>query len=131
APLSRELEPFEAAAPGDSDRGALLLAAALAVEDSAVGVRALAAGRSRRGWLTGLVHAGVAIREQPRGERLGEPCADVLLGPGRPRRPLLLGAELGAAAGVTLPTAAALAASLPGASELDDVPDWRRDRAET
>lgn len=121
SPPAAPLQPLIGPAPGDPGLAVALLAAAMACNETQIGLRGVAVSRSRSGWLEGLRDAGAPIGLQGGHDRWGDPVADVHL-TGRPKRALRVAGERGHRAGVPLPILAALAAYAPGESTLCDVP---------
>jgi len=117
-----QLRAISGPAPGDAALSAVLLCAALSVPNSRVGIRGVAVSPSRRGFVQLLHHAGARLQVDARGERWGQPCADMTLTNDAPLRGLRLGGELALRLDAPLPTLAALAAvGRPGQrSELFD-----------
>jgi 3-phosphoshikimate 1-carboxyvinyltransferase len=120
-PPTHDLAPFDQHVPGDTEGSIVLLAAALMVKDSRVGVRGIGHGPSRRGALDALVVAGAGIDISPRPVHCGEPTADVTLHTKIAPRGLALGGERGICAGASLPCLSALAAGCQGPSTLFDL----------
>ena len=77
ASFSGELPAFELEAPGDLSAAAFLLAAALLVPGSDVGVRGLSVNPTRTGFLELTRLMGARFDIEHRGEALGEPIGDV------------------------------------------------------
>lgn len=123
-PMLEGPSPFEQAAPGDSEGALALLAAGLLVPDSRVGVRAVAAGPTRRGALEALEHAGASLHVAPRPSLLGEATADVTLAATSPPLGLRFGGERAACAGASLPILVALGVGCSPSrpTQLFDVP---------
>ncbi|HHH29684.1 MAG TPA: hypothetical protein ENK57_15250 [Polyangiaceae bacterium] len=123
-PLVEGPSPFEQAAPGESEGALALLAAALLVPESRVGVRGVATGPTRRGALEALEHAGASLHVAPRAPQLGEATAHVTLRTTSPPLGLRLGGERAACAGASLPVLVALAAGCSPSrpSQLFDLP---------
>lgn len=124
------LAPLEGELPADPTMAAALLALSLQVPESCVGVRRVPTRPAVKGWLEALTDAGARMRIEPKRDSLGQPAADVTLAPDL-ARPIELGGERAARAGLSLPMLAAFGLRSPAGSvsrlfDLDATDEDRR-----
>jgi 3-phosphoshikimate 1-carboxyvinyltransferase len=124
AAFSGSLPAFELEAPGDLSAAAFLVASALLVPESHVGVRGLSVNPTRTGFveLTRLMGAEVAI--EPKGEALGEPIGELHARSGS-LRGFDMGGELVTRAIDEIPILAVVAARAKGTTRILDAAELR------
>ncbi len=121
APLGAPLPAFTLELPGQLDASLLLLAAALAQPDSAVGVRTVTVQPSDAAALFALRDAGAPLLVEPRRTLAGQATAD-LSAHGAPFAGFAIDGERAAAAGASLAALAAWASHARGDSVLTALP---------
>jgi 3-phosphoshikimate 1-carboxyvinyltransferase len=112
------LAAFAGEVAGDGELALVLVAAALAVPRSLVGVRAVGTSAGRAGWVEALRDAGAALALEPRAPRLGDAVSDIHASAAE-LGPLAIGGERALRAGAGLAALAAVAAHARGESRLD------------
>jgi 3-phosphoshikimate 1-carboxyvinyltransferase len=122
---AEHLEPGPIAVPADISSAAFFVVAALLVTGSEIVLEGVGVNPTRTGILAILARMGAAIEIEPRGERGGEPTADL-----RARRAALRGAEVGGAevplAIDELPLVALAACFAEGTTTIGDAAELRR-----
>ncbi len=127
------LEPGEIVVPADISSAAFFVVAALLVGGSDVVLERVGVNPTRTGLLTILERMGAAIEVEPRGERGGEPVADLRLRSAALRATEVGGAEVPLAID-ELPLVALAACFAEGETTIRDAAELRRkesDRIET
>lgn len=125
---SRELAPIELEVPGDPSSAAFLIAAAHIVAGSRIATRGVCVNPTRTGFLEVLRDQGGGAHVDPKGERGGEPVADLhvgLRGGGSLRGPARVAGELAVRCIDEVPALVAVAAVSPGVSEFTDLAELR------
>lgn len=119
-----KLAPFEMKVPGDLSAAAFLLAAAVLVPGSDVGVRDVGINPTRSGFVDALRAMGAELAVQPEGESLGEPTGSLRAVAGRLNGATLAG-EVVARSIDEVPILAALAARANGTTRILDATELR------
>ena len=81
APTGR-IEPFELAVPGDPSSAAFLVGAAVLADGGELRISEVGVNPTRTGFLSVLERMGAGVRIEERGDRFGEPVADLIVQPG-------------------------------------------------
>lgn len=119
-----KLAPFEMRVPGDLSAAAFLLAAAVLVPGSDVGVRDVGINPTRSGFVDALRAMGAELAIQPEGESLGEPIGSLRAVAGGLNGATLAG-EVVARSIDEVPILAALAARANGTTRILDAAELR------
>jgi 3-phosphoshikimate 1-carboxyvinyltransferase len=121
---SRKMPGFEISIPGDISAGAFLLVAAQLVEGSRVTARGVGANPTRTGLLEIARDMGAGLTVESKGERSGEPVAE-LHAWSAPLRAISVGGETVPRAIDEIPIACALAARARGTTRIRDAEELR------
>jgi 3-phosphoshikimate 1-carboxyvinyltransferase len=122
---SRRLPPFSWRVPGDLSSAAFLLAAGAMVPGSSIEIAGVGTNPTRTGVLEVLRAMRARLEVVPRGEAAGvEPLGDLAVAHGR-LAPARVGGELVTRMIDEVPVLAALAATVPGRSEIRDAGELR------
>lgn len=121
---SGEMPAFDLDIPGDVSAAAFLVAAAALVPGSNVTIRNVGSNPTRTGFLEIARHMGVALAIEHKGDKGGEPVADLQAQPA-PLRAGRVGGELVPRAVDEIPIACALAARARGATRITDAGELR------
>jgi 3-phosphoshikimate 1-carboxyvinyltransferase len=119
-----QMPAFDLELPGDASAAAFLIAAAQLGPGSRVTVRGVGTNPTRPGFLEVLRDMGGGLIVEPRGERGGEPVADLHAWPA-PLRAARVGGELVPRAVDELPVLCALAARAYGQTRISDAAELR------
>jgi 3-phosphoshikimate 1-carboxyvinyltransferase len=122
---SRRMPAFDVAVPGDLSAAAFLLAASQLVEGSRVTVRGVGVNPTRTGLLEVARDMGAGLAIEPKGERGGEPVAE-LHAASAPLHAVSIGGETVARALDDIPVACALAARARGTTRIRNAEELRR-----
>jgi 3-phosphoshikimate 1-carboxyvinyltransferase len=122
--FSGELPAFEIRVPGDLSSAAFLLAAALVVPGSEVGVRTISANPTRAGVVEVMRAMGGAVELTPHDEQVGEPVGDVFAAH-RELRGAMIAGEVVTRAIDEIPVLLALAARAKGTTTVHDASELR------
>ncbi len=123
-----ELAPLDLDVPGDPSSAAFLLVAAHVVQGSRIAARRVCTNPTRAGFLEVLRDMGGGVAIDPKGERGGEPVANLHVGLGEAgvfRRGARVGGELAVRCIDEVPALVAAAAVAPGESRFDDLSELR------
>ncbi len=121
---SGDLPAFDLEVPGDLSAAAFLIAAALLVSGSRVGVRRVGINPTRTGFVELVRDMGGALEVAARGDELGEPLGDLLAAFG-PLRAVRAGGETLTRAIDEVPIFCALAARARGLTVIRDAAELR------
>jgi 3-phosphoshikimate 1-carboxyvinyltransferase len=121
---NRTLRPFEMDIPGDLSAAAFLLVAAQLVEGSRVTARGVGVNPTRTGLLEIARDMGAGLTVESKGERSGEPVAE-LHAWSAPLRAVAVGGETVPRAIDEIPIACALAARASGTTRIRDADELR------